>query len=69
MLTFVITDGLESTYNAGMVNIAEDSVLRNYMVHLLEPDDLALLQDLHRVILVSFLVPGELHPAEGALAC
>ncbi len=67
MLTFTITDSLGPTYNAGMANIAEDSVLRNNMIHLLKPDNLALLEDLHRIILVSFLVPRELHPTERTL--
>ncbi len=67
MLTFTISNADKLPYNARVPNIAEDSVLRNYMVDLLEPDDLALLQDLHRVVLVCFLVPGELHPTEGAL--
>ena len=67
MLTFTMNSAGKLLYNARMPNIAEDSVLRNYVVNLLEPDDLALLQDLHGVILVCFLVPGELHPTEGAL--
>ena len=41
-------------YDEGMRDVAEDSVLRDDMIHLFESDDLRLFKNFHGIILISF---------------
>lgn len=56
------------TYEEGMVDVRQDSVLGDNVVHLSELDDLGLLESLHGEVLSSLLVLTKQHSAEGASA-
>lgn len=52
------------SYQEGMINVSKDSVLRNHVIHLLQLNNVRLLQDLHRKIFSCLFISGKTHSAE-----
>ena len=48
-----------------MLNVGQDRVLRDHVVHLSQLDNVGLLESLHCEELARLLVPGEHHATEG----